>query len=318
MASTWLQVVALMMVLVAWAFPTTVERRIRGFKLQVDQGKTYMLRIVNVALNEELFFRTANHKLTIVEVDVVYVKPFTTDTILIAPSQTTDAIITTTQQAGKYLMVVSLFMDAPIVVDNLTSTASLHYSGVVTSTITKLVALPPQNSTPVANSFINSLKSLNSATYPAKVPLTILCFSQLVLESILAKLVSMAHNHKFLQQTKGTKLYRLPYNSTVQLVLQDTGMITPESHPIHLHGFNFFVVGRGIGNFNPNKDPKSFNLFDPVERNTVGVPMSGWTAIRFRADNPGLKMAFVVDNRKGPLESITPPPSDLPVLSQFE
>ncbi|KAJ0788194.1 putative laccase [Helianthus annuus] len=70
------------------------------------------------------------------------------------------------------------------------------------------------------------------------------------------------------------------------------------------------------GNFNPNKDPKTFNLVVPVERNTVGVPTGGWTAIRFKADNPvhttwGLKMAFVVDNGKGPLESVILPPSDL-------
>ncbi|KAJ0788193.1 putative laccase [Helianthus annuus] len=347
-----------------------------GFKLQVDEGKTYMLRIVNAALNEELFFRIANHKLRVVEVDALYVKPFTTDTILIAPGQTTNAIITTTQKVGKYLMAVSPFMDVPVAVDNLTATASLRYSGVVTSTITKLVAPPPQNSTPVANNFINSLRSLNSATYPAKVPLTIdhsLFFtiglginpcktcvngSRVVADinniTFVMPTTALLQAHYFnisgvftddfpstplipynytgtqpknFATNKGTKLYRLPYNSTVQLVLQDTGMITPESHPVHLHGFNFFVVGRGIGNFNPNKDPKNFNLVDPVERNTVGVPTGGWTAIRFRADNPGvwfmhchlevhttwgLKMAFVVDNGKGPLQSVIPPPSDLP------
>jgi laccase len=92
---------------------------------------------------------------------------------------------------------------------------------------------------------------------------------------------------KNFQTVNGTKLYRLAYNSTVQLVLQDTGMLTPENHPVHLHGFNFFEVGRGIGNFNPKRDPKKFNLADPVERNTIGVPAGGWTAIRFIADNPG-------------------------------
>ncbi|KAM0021475.1 putative laccase [Helianthus debilis subsp. tardiflorus] len=137
------------------------------FKLQVDQGKTYMLGIVNAALNEELFFKIANHKLTVVEVDAVYVKPFTTDTILIVPGQITNAIITTTQKVNKYLVAVSPFMDAPMVVDNLTITASLHYSGV------HQVFPPPQNSTKVANNFINFLKSLNSSKYPAKVPLTV-------------------------------------------------------------------------------------------------------------------------------------------------
>jgi laccase len=69
--------------------------------------------------------------------------------------------------------------------------------------------------------------------------------------------------------------------------MQDTGIISPENHPIHLHGFNFFAVGRGVGNYNPKTDTKKFNLVDPVERNTIGVPSGGWVAIRFRADNPG-------------------------------
>ncbi|KAF8387867.1 hypothetical protein HHK36_026529 [Tetracentron sinense] len=86
----------------------------------------------------------------------------------------------------------------------------------------------------------------------------------------------------------GRRLYRLPYNSTVQVVLQNTGIIALKNHPIYLHGFNFFVVGRGLGNFNSKKDTKKFNLVDPVERNTIGEPSGGWTAIRFRADNPGV------------------------------
>ncbi|KAJ0961297.1 hypothetical protein J5N97_000703 [Dioscorea zingiberensis] len=87
--------------------------------------------------------------------------------------------------------------------------------------------------------------------------------------------------------SKGTRLSKVAFNSSVELVLQDTNLLTVESHPFHLHGYNFFVVGRGIGNFDPAKDPAKFNLVDPPERNTVGVPTGGWTAIRFRADNPG-------------------------------
>lgn len=86
----------------------------------------------------------------------------------------------------------------------------------------------------------------------------------------------------------GTKVYRLPFNATVQVVLQDTSIIAPESHPIHLHGTNFFVVGTGIGNYDATKDSINFNLVDPVERNTIDVPTGGWTVIRFLADNPGI------------------------------
>ncbi|KAK7275961.1 hypothetical protein RIF29_17088 [Crotalaria pallida] len=348
-----------------------------GFNLQVQPGNTYLLRIINAALNEELFFKVAGHKLTVVEVDAAYTKPFTTDTIVIAPGQTTNVLLKANHAAGKYLVAASPFMDAPIAVDNITATATLHYAGSLSSTITTLTSLPPKNATPIATTFTDSLRSLNSKKYPARVPTTVdhslfftvslgvnPCATCLNGSRVVAAInnvtfvmpkISLLQAHFFnisgvftddfpgkppvvydftgakqptnFRTTRGTRLYRLAYNSTVQLVLQDTGMITPENHPIHLHGFNFFVVGKGLGNFNPKKDTKKFNLVDPVERNTVGVPSGGWTAIRFRADNPGvwfmhchleihttwgLKMAFVVDNGKGPNESLLPPPSDLP------
>ncbi|KAL3585670.1 hypothetical protein D5086_012537 [Populus alba] len=74
---------------------------------------------------------------------------------------------------------------------------------------------------------------------------------------------------------KGTKVAVLPFNASVELVMQDTSIIGAESHPLHLHGFNFFVVGQGFGNFDTKKDPVKFNLVDPAERNTVGVPSGG-------------------------------------------
>ena len=305
----------------------------------MKRGKTYLLRIFNAALNEELFFKIAGHNFTVVEVDASYVKPFKIDTLLIGPGQTTNVLLTADQAPGNYMVVASTFSDSPpVVVDNLTATATLHYVGTtLANTPTVLTTPPPQNATQVANNFINSLKSLNSKKYPAQVPVTVdhsLFFTvglgvnpcpsckagngTRVVASInnvtfVMPTTALLQAHYFnisgvfttdfpanppivfnysgntsnLQTTNGTRLYRLPFNSTVQLVLQDTGLIAPESHPVHLHGFNFFAVGRGIGNYDPKNDPNNFNLVDPVERNTIGVPTGGWVAIRFRADNPG-------------------------------
>ncbi|OMO88343.1 Cupredoxin [Corchorus olitorius] len=86
--------------------------------------------------------------------------------------------------------------------------------------------------------------------------------------------------------SNGTKVVLLPFNTSVELVMQDISILGAEIHPLHLHGFNFFVVGQGFRNFDLNKDPANFNLVDPIERNTVGVPSGGWVAIRFLADNP--------------------------------
>ncbi|KAK8592163.1 hypothetical protein V6N13_062749 [Hibiscus sabdariffa] len=130
------------------------------------------------------------------------------------------------------------------------------------------------------------------------------------------------------QPVPGTKLYKLKYGSRVQIVIQDTSIVTPENHPIHLHGYDFYIIAEGFGNFNPKTDTSKFNLVDPPMRNTVGVPVNGWAVIRFVADNPGvwlmhchldvhinwgLAMAFLVENGVGDLQSIQSPPPDLPI-----
>jgi laccase len=90
------------------------------------------------------------------------------------------------------------------------------------------------------------------------------------------------------QLTKqGTKVKVVEYGTVVEVVLQDTAILGAESHPMHLHGFSFYVVGRGFGNFDKDKDPTTYNLVDPPYQNTVSVPTAGWAVMRFHATNPG-------------------------------
>jgi laccase len=74
----------------------------------------------------------------------------------------------------------------------------------------------------------------------------------------------------------------------VEVVLQDTSIQGAESHPLHLHGYDFHVVGTGFGNYDAANDTAKYNLVDPVQRNTISVPTAGWVAIRFVANNPGM------------------------------
>jgi len=46
------------------------------FKLKVKPTKTYLLGLINAALNDKLFFSIANHTFTVVDVDAIYVKSF--------------------------------------------------------------------------------------------------------------------------------------------------------------------------------------------------------------------------------------------------
>lgn len=64
-----------------------------GYKLDVEPGKIYLLRVINAALLSEYYLKIAGHKFTVVAADANYVSPYTTDIIAIAPGQTVDALV---------------------------------------------------------------------------------------------------------------------------------------------------------------------------------------------------------------------------------
>uniref|UniRef100_A0ACD5YHY0 Uncharacterized protein n=1 Tax=Avena sativa TaxID=4498 RepID=A0ACD5YHY0_AVESA len=130
--------------------------------------------------------------------------------------------------------------------------------------------------------------------------------------------------------TKSTRVKTLRYNQTVEMVLQNTRLIAKESHPMHLHGFNFFVLAQSFGNYDEATAVPQFNLVNPQERNTIAVPTGGWAVIRFVADNPGiwymhchfeahldlgLGMVFEVQDGPTPDTSVPSPPGDLPLCT---
>lgn len=91
--------------------------------------------------------------------------------------------------------------------------------------------------------------------------------------------------------TYSNAIYRLKFNSTVDVILQNANMMKPnnsETHPWHLHGHDFWVLGYGNGKYDPKRDPQKYNFVNAIVKNTVPLHPYGWTAIRFVSDNPGV------------------------------
>jgi len=88
----------------------------------------------------------------------------------------------------------------------------------------------------------------------------------------------------------GTKAKLIKYGEAVEIVFQGTNI--GNNHPMRLHGFSFYLVGTGYGNFDNVTSPQTFNLKDPPVVNTIGVPKRGWAVIRFVADNPGTNLSL--------------------------
>ncbi|XP_077238839.1 laccase 7 [Tasmannia lanceolata] len=358
----------------------------KTFKLKVAHGKTYLLRIINAALNNQLFFKIANHNMTVVAVDASYTNPFPTDVVVVAPGQTTDVLLTADQPSGRYYMAARPYLSAPsVAADNTTTTGILEYEGSTSSGTPLFPALPALNDTPTAHHFYSNLTGLlhkapkfvprrvdekmfitsglglepcgNNATCPGPLGMRLAASMNNVSFQFPTRLSMLQAHFSGVQgiftenfpnnpplvfnytdpslavsvplavPVKGTRVKRLAYNTTVEIVIQDTSFLAVENHPIHLHGFNFFVVAQGFGNFDRARDERKFNLVNPQVRNTIAVPVGGWAVIRFKANNPGvwlmhchldvhlpwgLATAFLIENGPTPSSTLPPPPLDLP------
>lgn len=317
------------------------------YKLKVVEGKTYLLRIINAALNNQLFFKIANHKFTVVSVDASYTDPYVTDVVVIAPGQTTDVLLKADQPVGSYYMAARAYASAPqIPFDNTTTRGIVVYDGAASSANPLMPALPAFNDTPTAHKFYSNLTGLTDGPQWVPVPRQVdehmFVTVGLALDRCAAnatcqgpngqRFSASMNNHSFQFPTslsllqafffnvggiytpnfpnnpplkfdytnpnvsnntsllfapKLTSVKTLKFNSTVEIVLQNTALIAVENHPIHIHGFDFHVLAQGFGNYNAARDSKKFNLVNPQRRNTIAVPVGGWAVIRFQANNPG-------------------------------
>ncbi|KAK4253024.1 hypothetical protein QN277_010861 [Acacia crassicarpa] len=363
-------------------------------RFSVVPGKTYLIRIINAAMNENHYFGITNHTLTLVGTDAAYIKPFTTPYLLISPGQTMDVLLKANQKPGLYYIAASPFHDGASPYDNTKATAILQYRGSFNTSHHRhrhrhqhpplvFPDFPDHNDSSAAFNFTKRLRGLGTKSHPINVPKKVnkriymtVAVNLLTCNASTCdrttKLAASLNNVSFqipsidileayywnktgvftkdfpkeppsyinftdpsnnVFTTTGTRVIMLNYNESVEIVWQGTNntLNTAENHPMHLHGFSFYVVGQGLGIFKNKTHPKSYNLHDPPEVNTVNLPLNGWLAMRFVANNPGvwfmhchferhsswgMDTVLIVKDGKTKETSMLPPPKDMPPCSK--
>ncbi|KAK7844864.1 laccase-14 [Quercus suber] len=358
------------------------------YRWQVDYGKTYLLRLVNAAMNAELYFAIAQHNLTVVGLDGSYVKPVITGFVMITPGQTMDILVTANQPLGRYYVAARQYDSARSDVtdyDQTNATAILEYRGNYTSSADPIFpsTLPSYEDFVPALSFTSRLRSLANHDHPVNVPknITTRMYIAASMNTVTFDyegttkdgLASSLNNVSWINPStdvllayyrnmsgiytpdfpeyppvlfnftadevpdyttttiQGTKVKMFDYNEEVEIVFQGTNVFdASEDHPMHLHGYTFYVVGSGYGNFDNVTDPEGYNLVDPPKMNTVSLPKKGWVALRFKASNPGVWLwhchldrhlswgmdtVFIVKNGGTRETSIREPPPYMPPCS---
>ncbi|KAF3772410.1 L-ascorbate oxidase [Nymphaea thermarum] len=260
-------------------------------RFKFEQGKTYLLRLLNGAMSDALFFAIANHTLTIE-------RSLASEDHPVDVPQEVDI---------KLMFTVSMNLEnCPNA-----SCAGINGTRFVSSMNNISFANPKFD---ILEAYYWSMKGIYRTDFPSFPP-------------YLFNFTSDEYPDELMYPESGTRAKVLDYNSTVELVFQATNLLKADNHPMHLHGYDFYVVGRGFGNFDPDKDPLNYNLVDPPLENTVAVPYLGWAAVRFKANNPGvwllhchferhftwgMNTVFIVKDGPTNETSMLPPPTYMP------
>ncbi|XLT74531.1 hypothetical protein HN873_030957 [Arachis hypogaea] len=150
------------------------------FKVNVEHGKTYLLRMVHGGMQDLLFFAIAKHQLTVVGSDGSYVKPFKVEYITISPGQTMDVLLEANQPLDRYYMAAKVYSSATNVsFDTTTTTAIVQYKKgkhIIPSFSSRtpyMPSLPSSNDTNASINMISQMRSLADEAHPIEVPLNI-------------------------------------------------------------------------------------------------------------------------------------------------
>ncbi|KAB8260287.1 Cupredoxin [Aspergillus pseudonomiae] len=262
-------------------------------KLQVTEGKSYRLRLVNAALDTTFEFMIDNHKMTIIAMDLVPIEPYTTYSLTIGMGQRYDVIITANPASvadsfwiraiplhacsenarGNNIRGVLHYGETPSIPETLPyiyldETCYDLPASVLVPHVPKSVPAPDLQEMVDADTRRNAKGLfrwyLNSTTMEI-----------------------LWEDPTLLQIRNGSSAF--PNSSAVislpkadQWFYMDIETRIPVDHPIHLHGHDFFILSQGQGAWDGSSRTEN-----PPRRDTAMLPANGHLVLAFQTDNPG-------------------------------
>jgi FtsP/CotA-like multicopper oxidase with cupredoxin domain len=131
--------------------------------VNVTEGQTYRLRIINSGQLVLMNFAIAGHNLTIVQVEGTNVEPVPVNSLDIAPGQRYDVLVTADQPASSYMIETTIRARE---IPDVKGRAVFHYEGAEVSLPDAAPLHPNWNDTAFGIAQDLALKTLNVTKYP--------------------------------------------------------------------------------------------------------------------------------------------------------
>ncbi|KAI4254903.1 MAG: hypothetical protein LQ352_002831 [Teloschistes flavicans] len=271
----------------------------QNLNINVEPGKTYMFRIVNMAAFAAQYLWFEGHTMRIVEVDGIYTEAAEAEMIYITAAQRYSVLITTKNDTSANFAIVGsmdqdLFDAVPETL-NPNVTGWLVYDKAAPLPTPTLIdafdpfddfTLVPYDRLPLLQDVTRTVRLdmkmdnlgdganyafFNDRTYTRpKVPTL---YSALTTGEMATDVGVYGSN---------TNSFVLGKGEVVEIVLNS---LDPGKHPFHLHGHWFQAVVRSEEEAGVYVNNETFPEF-PMRRDTFMVKPNGNIVLRFRADNP--------------------------------
>ncbi|XP_074279134.1 L-ascorbate oxidase homolog [Silene latifolia] len=297
-----------------------INGRASGTTFNVEQGKTYRLRISNVGLQNSLNFRIQGHNMTLVEVEGTHTMQTLISSLDVHVGQSYSVLVTADQPAMEYYIVVTTRFTVPA----LTTLASLDYINTAGSELSLNDNEPTPDDINWSLEQARCIRTNLTASGPRPNPQGSYHYGMINISRTIrvensggkvgCKQRYAVNSLSFTSPDTPLKLadyYKIPgvftvgsipdapdgtdihlntsvmgadYRAFVEIVFENP---EKEIQTWHLDGYNFFVVGMDRGTWSPDSR-KQYNLVDAVFRCTTEVYPESWTAIWVALDNVGM------------------------------
>jgi FtsP/CotA-like multicopper oxidase with cupredoxin domain len=265
---------------------------------KLQPGKKYLLRFINSAIQSTYKIYLDQHEFTVIANDFVPITPYTTDILNINIGQRYEVIVEASQSGGNFWLRADNQNACASTVQALDIKAIVRYEGaddqVPTSTAytytSECVDEPAASLIPwlSMNAGAADLTTNDGAAFDLIVAGNSAQLFKWYLSGTTFQsewgdptLVEIMKNGT-VPDYSGNLLIKAPTKGEWVYIIIES--VIPLPHPIHLHGHDFFVLGAGTGSY----DSSALNLNNPPRRDTALMPGSGWLAVGFETDNPGV------------------------------
>lgn len=264
-------------------------------KFKFTTGKTHRLRLINSGSEAVQRFSIDGHTMTVIANDFVEVQPYTTKVVTLGVGQRADVLVTANAGTSKSAYWIRSNITSCSLAKQPYAVAALYYDRADTSKAPTSSAWDVPDPGTCANDDLSLTVPMYKMAPPAPSfthtydvtvgqnasGVTVWSFdgvSARVNYNAPPLLLAHAGNLTFPVEAN---LRNVGTNSSVRMIVNNK---SGAAHPIHLHGFNMYVLAAGTGTW----DGTITNPTNPQRRDVQQVQANGYIVVQFDATHAGV------------------------------